>query len=133
MNLTVFRFSLVAVLALSLLSVNNMAVAQTESACKDSSCGIDFDYTPQGGPGTEMTKIINRLGMGSDCGRCKSLAAKTDQGGPNWVQQNFQYVVGQTIGNAERLGYQMGPVRKLGVRAVVRESIRRARFKQLFR
>ena len=34
-----------------------------------------------GGPGTEMTQIINRLGLGSDCGRCKALAAEMDQNG----------------------------------------------------
>jgi len=31
------------------------------------------------GPGTEMTQIINRLGLGSDCGRCKALAAEMDR------------------------------------------------------
>ena len=133
MNIAVLRFGLVAVLALSLFSINNIAAAQTQSGCSDSSCGVNFEYTPQGGPGTEMTKIINRLGLGSDCGRCKSLAARMDQGGPEWVKQNFEYVVSQTISNAERLGHQMGPVRKAGVRAIVRESIRRARFKQFFR
>ena len=41
-----------------------------------------------GGPGTEMTQIINRLGLGSDCGRCKALAAEMDQNGSAWVMQN---------------------------------------------
>ena len=132
MNIAAQRFAIAAVLAVSFLSVAEIAVAQTQSGC-DSSCGVNFEYTPQGGPGTEMTKIINRLGMGSDCGRCKSLAAKMDQGGTEWVKQNFEYVVSQTISNAEGLGYTMGPARKLGVRAVVREAIRRARFMQLFR
>ena len=39
------------------------------------------------GPGTEMTQIINRMGLGSDCGRCKALAAEMDQRGPDWVLQ----------------------------------------------
>lgn len=79
------------------------------------------------GPGTEMTRIINRLGMGSDCGRCQALAAEMDQGGPEWVQQNFNYVVARTIGNAENLGHRMGPVQQLGVRRIVRRSIRLSR------
>ena len=80
-----------------------------------------------GGPGTEMTQIINRLGMGSDCSRCQALAAQMDQGGPHWVEQNFEYVVAQTISNAKNLGHRMGPVQQRGVRAVVRRSIRLSR------
>lgn len=80
-----------------------------------------------GGPGTEMTRMINRIGLGSDCGRCKSLAAQMDQGGPDWVRQNFGYVVSSTVSNAENLGHQMGPVRRSGVRLLVRRSIRRSR------
>jgi len=80
-----------------------------------------------GGPGTEMTKIINRMGMGSDCGRCKSLAAQMDQGGPSWVMQNREYVVQRTISNATNLGHRMGPVRRAGVRWMVGTSVRRSR------
>lgn len=77
-----------------------------------------------GGPGTEMTRIINRIGLGSDCGRCKSLANQMDQLGPTWVRQNFNYVVNRTVGNAENLGHRMGPVRRVGVRTIVRRSVR---------
>lgn len=80
-----------------------------------------------GGPGTEMTKIINRIGLGSDCGRCKALAAEMDQGGSNWVRQNFNYVVNRTTSNAQNLGHTMGPIRKVGVRMIVRRSIQKAR------
>lgn len=80
-----------------------------------------------GGPGTEMTKIINRIGLGSDCSRCKSLAAQMDQGGSDWVRQNFDYVVNQTTSNAQNLGHNMGPVRRVGVRVIVRRSIQKAR------
>ncbi len=80
-----------------------------------------------GGPGTEMTQIINRIGLGSDCWRCKSLAAEMDQNGSDWVQQNFDYVVNRTIGNAENLGHNMGPLRRTGVRMIVRRSIQRGR------
>lgn len=80
-----------------------------------------------GGPGTEMTKIINRVGLGSDCGRCKALAAEMDLGGPQWVRENFDYVVNRTTSNARNLGHNMGPVRRAGVRMIVRRSIQRSR------
>lgn len=79
------------------------------------------------GPGTEMTQMINRLGLGSDCGRCKALADQMDQCGTCWVQQNREYVVGRTISNAQNLGHRMGPMRRLGVRAIVNRAVRLAR------
>lgn len=48
------------------------------------------------GPGTEMTQIINRLGLGSDCGRCQALASKMDQNGAAWVMQNRDYIANRT-------------------------------------
>lgn len=87
-------------------------------------------YAPTGtvgGPGTEMTQIINRLGLGSDCGRCKALAAEMDQNGAAWVMQNRNYVVQRTVSNAQALGHRMGPVQRLGVRAIVTRSVRRSR------
>lgn len=80
-----------------------------------------------GGPGTEMTKMINRLGLGSDCASCKALAAEMDRGGPQWVRQNRNYVVLRTINNAKNLGHRMGPIQRAGVRTLVRKSIRRSR------
>ena len=80
-----------------------------------------------GGPGTEMTKMINRAGLGSDCSRCRALAEQMDRGGPDWVRQNFDYVVSNTISNAENLGHRMGPLRRSGVRLLVRRSILRSR------
>jgi len=96
-------------------------------------CGFVFGFTGEshaqvvGGPGTEMTKIINRMGLGSDCGRCKSLAAEMDLNGSEWVRQNFNYVVQRTTSNAQALGHTMGPVRKAGVRMIIRRSIVRSR------
>ena len=79
------------------------------------------------GPGTEMTQIINRLGLGSDCGRCKALAAEMDLNGADWVLENRNYVAQRTISNAENLGHRMGPFRRAGVRTIIRTSARRAR------
>ena len=79
------------------------------------------------GPGTEMTQIINRVGLGSDCGRCRALAAEMDQRGPEWVMQNRQQVANRTIENASRLGHTMGPAKKLGVRMMIRTAVRRSR------
>ncbi len=79
------------------------------------------------GPGTEMTQIINRMGLGSDCGRCQALANEMDQNGSAWVLQNRDYITQRTISNAENLGHRMGPIRRAGVRAMIRTSVRRAR------
>ena len=79
------------------------------------------------GPGTEMTQIINRMGLGSDCGRCKALAAEMDQRGTDWVLQNRQQIASRTIDNASRLGHNMGPMKRLGVRMMIRTSVRRSR------
>jgi len=79
------------------------------------------------GPGTEMTQIINRLGLGSDCGRCQALADEMDRNGPAWVLQNRSYIADRTISNAENLGHRMGPIRRAGVRTMIRMSVRRSR------
>ncbi|MEM9943065.1 MAG: hypothetical protein AAF939_15990 [Planctomycetota bacterium] len=78
-----------------------------------------------------MTKIINRLGLGADCGRCKALAAEMDRGGVAWVKENFEYVVAKTISNAERLGHKMGPVKKHGVRTIVRHAMAKSKLKNV--
>ena len=113
-------YSTIFVIAISIIFFNQTVTAQCaqfEQACS-SSCG---------GPGTEMTQIINRFGLGSDCGRCKSLAAEMDRGGPQWVMDNFNCVTSRTISNAENLGHRMGPIRRIGVRAIVRTAVRRSR------
>lgn len=79
------------------------------------------------GPGTEMTQIINRMGLGSDCGRCQALASEMDQNGPQWVLQNRNYIARRTISNAENLGHFMGPIRRAGVRTMIRTAVRRSR------
>ena len=88
--------------------------------------GLVGPTIPTGGPGTEMTKMINQLGLGSDCGRCKALAAQMDANGPQWVRNNFGQIAAQTISNAEKLGNRMGPVRRTGVRVLLRRAIRRS-------
>ena len=70
--------------------------------------------------------MITRLGLGSDCGRCKALAAQMDANGPQWVRNNFDHIANQTISNAENLGHRMGPVRRVGVRTLLRRAIRRS-------
>ena len=93
-------------LTLSCFSLENVAYAQ--------------------GPGTEMTQIINRMGLGSDCGRCQALATEMDQNGSAWVMQNRNYIANRTISNAENLGHRMGVFRRAGVRAMIRTSVRRS-------
>jgi len=79
------------------------------------------------GPGTEMTQIINRMGLGANCGRCKALAAEMDLNGSQWVMQNRTYVANRTISNAQNLGHRMGVIQRAGVKAMIRTSVRRSR------
>ena len=90
---------------------------------------VHADCAPacSGGPGTEMTRMINRVGLGADCGRCKALANQMDQCGPCWVQQNKEYVVARTVSNAQNLGHRMGPIRRMGVRTLVNRAVRLSR------
>jgi len=104
-----------------------IACALVFTAYSSDASGQTVGFPATGGPGTEMTQIINRMGLGSNCSRCKALAAEMDAGGADWVLQNRDYVVQRTISNAQALGHRMGPVQRMGVRAIVTRSARRAR------
>ena len=112
-------------LTMIFIAISGIAFQQS-AAAQTSQCGQTF-ASSCGGPGTEMTQIINRLGLGSDCGRCKALANEMDRNGPQWVLNNFNHVTQRTISNAENLGHRMGPIRRVGVRQIVRASVRRSR------
>ena len=118
MNARLFKNAVQSLFAFSLLLVVCSNVSAQQFAVAPPAAG---------GPGTEMTQIINRLGLGSDCGRCQALAAEMDQNGANWVVQNKQYVVQRTISNAQNLGHRMGPVQRMGVRTIVQRAVRRSR------
>ena len=112
MNLTLVTRNIVTtgVCLVCMLALTSDAIAKTGHNSK--------------GPGTEMTKMINRLGLGSNCSRCRALANQMDARGPEWVRQNKQYVVQRTVSNASKLGHRMGPVKKMGVRYIVGRSVR---------
>lgn len=113
----------------SSLSAQDCGACQMISQSPVSACSQgSAQGAVNGGPGTEMTKMINRMGLGSDCGRCKALANQMDQNGPEWVRQNRQYVVQRTISNAANLGHKMGPGKRLGVRILVQRSIQKSSF-----
>ena len=105
---------------LILLAISLASFLSVESAAQE--------CNQRSGPGTEMTKIINRLGLGSDCQRCHNLAREMDVNGPAWVMNNFDCVVARTVSNAENLGHTMGPIRRVGVRSIIRTAVRRSRF-----
>ena len=106
----------------SILAICFIATLTQSAAAQCKSC-----QQQNVGPGTEMTQMINRLGLGSDCSRCKALADQMDRCGPEWVLANFDHVASRTISNARNLGHRMGPVRRMGVRMLVRTAIRRTR------
>ena len=75
-------------LTMIFIAISGIAFQQS-AAAQTSQCGQTF-ASSCGGPGTEMTQIINRLGLGSDCGRCKALANEMDRNGPQWGLEQFQ-------------------------------------------
>ena len=111
---------------LQAFSMSKISVLITAIAVSLTGLSIERPALAQG-PGTEMTHIINRMGLGSNCGRCQALAAEMDQNGSAWVLQNRNYLAQRTISNAENLGHRMGPIRRAGVRTIIRTSVRRAR------
>lgn len=111
-------------LTLIFIAISGVAFEQSASA---QISPREQAFASSGGPGTEMTQIINRLRLGSNCGRCQALADEMDRNGPQWVLNNFNHVTQRTISNAENLGHRMGPIRRVGVRQIVRASVRRSR------
>lgn len=87
---------------------------------------------PDGGPGTELTKLIPAWAVkeGGGCD-CKSWAHKMDTRGVSWCEQNLNAIVEHLVQSKE---YLAGPLRnapdalaRAGARTLVRMAIRRAK------
>lgn len=80
----------------------------------------------QAGPGTELKKLLARVGISADepgC-QCKSRAAFMDRQGCEWVAGNVDTVVGWLREEAQRRGL---PFIDVAGKMLVREALRRAR------
>ena len=81
---------------------------------------------PDSGPGTQLKKLLGRLGISADepgC-KCKSRAAYMDRQGCEWVAANMDTVVGWLREEAQRRGM---PFIDAAGKILVREAVRRAR------
>lgn len=79
---------------------------------------------PASGPGTELKKLLSRLGIRerADCG-CKSHAREMDHRGVDWCRENIDTIVGWL---REEAGKQGLPFVDAGARMLVKYAIRRA-------
>lgn len=79
----------------------------------------------KGGPGTELTKILETLGLGylEGC-KCKQRARQMDEWGPDGCLQNLSTIVGWLEEEAKN---RKLPFIRWGARTLVLVAIRRAR------
>jgi hypothetical protein len=84
--------------------------------------------TPAGGPGTELKKLLARVGIMStpNCS-CNARAAEMDRQGCEWCETNLDTIVGWLREQAEARGL---PFLDLAGRMLVRRAIKNARKSQ---
>lgn len=81
---------------------------------------------PQGGPGTELSKILSRFGIHpSECG-CKAHAREMDRRGPEWCGDNIERIVGWLSDEATKRKWRLVGVSRPATRVLVRWAIRRS-------
>jgi hypothetical protein len=84
-----------------------------------------YDDVTEGGPGTELSKMLKRWGITEEAGcECKSRAAKMDLWGPNECERRTDEIVGWMREEAGRRGM---PFVEMAARWMVRTAIKRAR------
>jgi hypothetical protein len=90
--------------------------------------GKPINLTPQGGPGSELAKLLRWFGVSrSKKCKCREYAAKMDRAGADWCEANIEKVVDVLRENAEKRGL---PFIAFVARGMVRLAIRRARAQQ---
>lgn len=78
-----------------------------------------------GGPGTELKKLLSRIGIApsANC-KCNRRAQTMDARGPDWCEQNLDLIVSWLREEAER---RKLPFADFAGTILVRQAIRRAR------
>ena len=85
----------------------------------------DPPAAPTSGPGTELKKILARVGIvATDSCPCNARAAEMDRQGCDWVEANMATVVGWLREQATARGL---PFMDVAGRALVRVAVRNAR------
>lgn len=80
---------------------------------------------PKGGPGTELRKLLETIGIRDVPGcKCKLYAAQMDARGSDWCEANVETIVGWLAEEAKRQGLPFVPI---AGRLLVKVAIKRAR------
>jgi len=93
--------------------------------CPATNTAIASAAPPANGPGTELKKLLARVGITAtpDCA-CNARAAEMDRQGVEWCEANIDTIVGWLREQAEARGL---PFLDLAGRMLVRRAIRNAR------
>jgi hypothetical protein len=82
---------------------------------------------PASGPGTELKRLLARLGTVSESGcACDARAAEMDRRGPEWCRENIELIAGWLVEGAERRGRA---VPRVIAKALIRTALRLAKRK----
>lgn len=77
------------------------------------------------GPGTELKKIIYKLGFKPKAGcKCGQHIMEMNTNGPDWCEQNIDTITGWLREEAVRAGY---PFIESGARLIIRRAIRNSK------
>lgn len=85
----------------------------------------DAPLPPSAGPGTELKRLLSRLGIqaAGNC-QCNARAAEMDRRGPDWCEQNIEEVVAWL---GEEAGARRLPFVAPAARFLIRRAIAQAR------
>jgi len=88
-------------------------------------CSAELAVTALAGPGTELKKLLARVGIvATDSCPCNARAAEMDRRGVEWCETNIDTIVGWLREQAEARGL---PFLDLAGRLLVRRAIQNAR------
>jgi hypothetical protein len=107
------------------VSLYENALRQCTAFSSSQSQHTNTPATPAAGPGTELKKLLARVGITAtpDCA-CNARAAEMDRQGVEWCEQNVDTIVGWLREQAEARGL---PFLDVAGRMLVRRAISNAR------
>lgn len=92
--------------------------------------GASRAHTQRRGPGTELTKLLAKLGFKETPGcKCKSRAAEMDRRGVDWCETNLETIVGWLAEEAKARSLPFLPAAgRLLVKRAIKKSRQKAKF-----
>lgn len=80
----------------------------------------------QGGPGTELKRLLARLGIKPKSCPCNRRAAEMDRRGPEWCRKNINRIAGWLLGEAKKRNWKLASVSRPAIKVLIRWAIRRS-------